>query len=61
MAVTHEEIIKALTTLKNVCREYSCRTCPLRDETENCMLENTEVAPVDWVLNTEEDWRAILY
>lgn len=60
-----ERVLEALKTIQEMCREHeACRTCPLRDDSDNtytdCMLDNPDVTPIDWDFNTiDPPWRAI--
>ena len=55
------DIITALTVIKKVCMEAEdCYMCPLRENYQDCKLDNINVAPKDWKLATVGDdyWRA---
>ena len=55
MSYTHEEIINALTVIKEVCKEYSldCDRCPFF---VGC-CRTVGLQPNKWMIN-EEPWRA---
>lgn len=57
--VSRDKIIDALKTIREVCAENECSSCPIRNNENMCMLDD-ENAPLDWVLNDSEDWRAFL-
>ena len=51
-----EEILRALKTIQNVCREHQCcGTCPLSKD-DCCVIGDQD--PVDWRIRTAETWKA---
>ena len=60
-----EEILKALETIKNVCRQSNdCENCPFRVVNDDCYGGyvcgiNSECNPAEWKIKPrEESWRA---
>lgn len=54
---THEEILNALTVIKEICTNHSCDDCPF-DVGGRCRIR--EVNPCDWILNLPDSpWKAI--
>lgn len=57
---TNDEIINALTVIRNICKETeNCFGCPFYDEGhDNCVIQNKN--PVDWLFADEYNvWRAV--
>lgn len=61
--VKANELIDALSTIKQTCDYYSpyCTSCPLRTESGTRCIFTTELLPFEWKLNMEPptEWRAI--
>lgn len=56
MTYTHDQIISALTIIKNVCDENTCDLCPLRKGGGCHVADNG--SPNLWKLNEKDNWRA---
>lgn len=53
---THEEILNALTVIKEVCKNHGCSTCPFQ-RGSRCGIELSE--PSGWYLNfPDTPWKA---
>jgi hypothetical protein len=59
MKYTNDEIVKAVTIIKEVCKEVEeCGTCPYGDCMGECQILHNDV-PLTWkVKETNEVWRA---
>jgi len=58
------QIIEALRTLQEVCKEvHSCFNCPLSDKEGACLVSNDDggLNPCEWNIKTSEEvWKAFL-
>ena len=53
---THEEILNALTVIKEVCAYHNCNVCPFNGDNE-CNIGASN--PCDWTLNLSNTlWKA---
>lgn len=59
MNYSHEEIIKALVLIKDICTCHrTCDTCPFRTESRDCTFQ-LRSHPDTWILADDtNDWRA---
>ena len=58
MKYTQEQILNALETISDICNEMGCSNCPLSRIDGDCWI--SAVAPSEWVLNTQNNWKAII-
>jgi len=60
MNYTHEQIIDVLKTIKEICQENTCKSCPF-GVGSLCVLRSGN--PLSWKLNETEKtiWRAFDY
>lgn len=64
MNYTHEEIISALTVIKETCAAHACNGCPLArvspcDGTWDCAISYASSMPERWNLKEDDQtWRA---
>lgn len=60
MKHSYEEIIKALTIIKETCESQEdggCRSCPFGTDREMCKIMNE--SPNDWNIEGKKVWRAL--
>ena len=59
---SHDEIIEALTVIRDICEVSDCPTCPFRAFAgEECTFSRNDICPSDWTLNIpSEEWKAFV-
>ena len=58
MNYTHEEVLKALTLIHEICDDTVCDDCPFSTQGD-CVIQDT--SPNEWkVANNDGRWRAFL-
>lgn len=59
MAYTREQIIQALTVIRDTCEEHDdCCECPFSNGGD-CLIRSDE-SPEEWHLNDSKSWKAII-
>ena len=54
--MNYNEIIKALTIIKNICDDCICETCPFMLDDTTCGITDDE--PSNWHIKSLDNWRA---
>lgn len=60
MAYTREQIIQAVTVIRDTCEEHDdCSECPFSNGGD-CLVSSAETSPEEWAINGLKSWKAIL-
>lgn len=60
MKYTREQIIQALTVIRDTCEEYDdCSECPFSNRGD-CLVCSEGTSPEEWAINEFKSWKAII-